>query len=99
MNFRILIVINLFSYFLIKADCSDLSYEDCLYWSGFCVWDEESGICQDVDGGGGDNDPGGEGAGGVLHTGDISNTWKKLRSIKHVRMIAQCLHNYKTCPQ
>ena len=56
MNFRILIVINLFSYFLIKADCSDLSYEDCLYWSGFCVWDEESGICQDVDGGGGDND-------------------------------------------
>ena len=43
MNFRILIVINLFSYFLIKADCSDLSYEDCLYWSGFCVWDEESG--------------------------------------------------------
>ena len=56
MNFRILIVINLFSYFLIKADCSDLSYEDCLYWSGFCVWDEESGTCQDVDGGGGDND-------------------------------------------
>ena len=30
MNFRVLIVINLLSYFLIKADYSDLSYEDCI---------------------------------------------------------------------
>ena len=26
-----------------------------------------------------------------LSTGDISDTWKQLRSIKHVRMAAQCL--------
>ena len=31
-----------FSYFQELYDCSDLSYEDCLYWSGFNVLDEES---------------------------------------------------------
>ena len=56
MLFRFLLVANLLSYFVIKADCSDLSYEDCIYWSEYCVWDEESGMCQDVGGGGGGND-------------------------------------------
>ncbi len=56
MLFRFLLVANLLSYFVIKADCSDLSYEDCIYWSEYCEWDEESGMCQDVGGGGGGND-------------------------------------------
>ena len=32
-----------------------------------------------------------------LSTGDISDTWKQLRSIKHVRMAAQCLKDYNNC--
>ena len=32
-----------------------------------------------------------------LTTGDIRNTWKKLREIKHVLMAAKCLRNFKTC--
>ena len=30
-------------------------------------------------------------------TGDIGNTWKKLREIKHVVMAAMCLQNFKIC--
>ena len=30
-------------------------------------------------------------------TGDIVNTWKQLREIKHVMMAAKCLRNLKNC--
>ena len=30
-------------------------------------------------------------------TGDIVNTWKQLREIKHVIMAAKCLRNLKNC--
>ena len=55
MPFHLLIIINVFSYYVLKADCSDLTYEECIYWSGYCEWNEETGLCQDV-GGGGDGD-------------------------------------------
>ena len=32
----------------IHADCSDLDYDDCLYWSGFCEWNESTNACQDA---------------------------------------------------
>ncbi|MFL3014605.1 MAG: hypothetical protein ACJZ2B_02270 [Candidatus Neomarinimicrobiota bacterium] len=35
------------------ADCSDLGYDDCLYWSGYCEWNEETSVCQDAGGGAG----------------------------------------------
>ena len=53
MSFRLLIIFNIFSYYLLEADCSDLTYEECIYWSGYCEWNEETGLCQDVGGGGG----------------------------------------------
>ena len=36
----------------IHADCSDLGYDDCLYWSGFCEWNESTNACQDAGGSG-----------------------------------------------
>jgi len=53
MLFRLLIIFNIFSYYVLEADCSDLTYEECIYWSGYCEWNEETGLCQDVGGGGG----------------------------------------------
>ena len=52
MLFRLLIIFNIFSYYVLEADCSDLTYEECIYWSGYCEWNEETGICQDIGGGG-----------------------------------------------
>jgi len=40
----------------LRADCSDLSYEECLYWAGYCEWNEEMEECQDI--GGGDSEYG-----------------------------------------
>ena len=42
------------------AECYELDQADCLYWSLYCVWNDETGQCQDI-GGGGD---GGDGGGG-----------------------------------
>ena len=37
------------------AECSDLNYADCIYWSQYCEWNDETEQCQEI-GGGGDND-------------------------------------------
>jgi len=37
------------------ADCSDLDYNDCLYWAGYCEWNEETNACQDAGAVGGDD--------------------------------------------
>ena len=50
-----------FSFFFInflQAECSDLSYEECIYWSGYCEWNEEAEECQEIGGGGGDTEYG-----------------------------------------
>ena len=39
----------------LQADCSDLDYGDCLYWSEYCEWNEDSNECQEIGGGGGGN--------------------------------------------
>ena len=49
---KTLIVNILISTFLF-ADCSDLNYSDCLYWSSFCEWNDDAGQCQEIVGGGG----------------------------------------------
>jgi len=49
---KILILNILISTFLF-AECSDLNYSDCLYWSSFCEWNEDTGQCQEIGGGGG----------------------------------------------
>ena len=35
----------------ICADCSDLDYSDCLYWSSDCEWNEDTETCQYIGGG------------------------------------------------
>tara|TARA_Y100001970_G_scaffold265400_1_gene352943 strand:- start:507 stop:1649 length:1143 start_codon:yes stop_codon:yes gene_type:complete len=49
-------ILNLF-YFLpffiqiIWAECSDLDYADCIYWSEFCEWDDDTQECFEIGGG------------------------------------------------
>ena len=35
------------------SECSDLDYGECLYWSYYCEWNEDTEECQEVGGGGG----------------------------------------------
>ena len=44
---QILIIITLFLQFAYTT-CSDLSYDDCLYWSSFCEWNNFENQCQDI---------------------------------------------------
>ena len=44
-----LVIITLFSQF-IYATCSDLNYDDCLYWSSYCEWNNSENQCQDIGG-------------------------------------------------
>ena len=34
----------------IYAECIDLNYADCIYWSEYCEWNDETNQCQDIDG-------------------------------------------------
>ena len=53
-RFRILVaMLFVLSFKTLNADCSDLSYEECLTWSDFCEWNEETELCQEIGGGGG----------------------------------------------
>ena len=38
----------------IYAECYELNQADCLYWSYYCEWNEETNQCQEIGGGGGD---------------------------------------------
>ena len=56
MNYLIKSIIFLFLFLnTLLADCSDLDYNDCLYWAGYCEWNEETNACQDAGAVGGDN--------------------------------------------
>jgi len=44
-----LVIITLFAQF-IYATCSDLNYDDCLYWSSYCEWNNSENQCQDIGG-------------------------------------------------
>ena len=48
----IIVPIMFFNY--INAECSDLDSAQCVEWAQYCEWDEESGICTEI-GGGGEN--------------------------------------------
>ena len=36
------------------AECSDLNYDDCIYWSAYCEWNNETSVCQDIGDNGGE---------------------------------------------
>ena len=54
-SFLIITLFFLFNY--IYADCSDLDSTECVQWAEYCEWNEDTGQCQDI-GGGGDVDYG-----------------------------------------
>ena len=39
------------------SECSDLGQSDCEYWSGYCSWNSEQNICEEIGGGGTNNGP------------------------------------------
>ena len=49
---RIMISFFFFTGFIF-AECSDLNYDECLFWSDYCEWNENTEECQDIGGGGG----------------------------------------------
>mgnify|MGYP006205468929 CR=1 FL=1 len=53
-------LINIFLFSIISAECYELNQSDCLYWSQYCEWNDETGQCQEIGGGsgGGDGDDG-----------------------------------------
>ena len=42
----------------LNAECYELNEADCLYWSQFCEWNDETGQCQDIGGGNGGGENG-----------------------------------------
>ena len=58
---NIYIIFNLILFNFIYAECYELNQSDCLYWSEYCEWNEETNQCQDIggDGGGGQGSTGG----------------------------------------
>ena len=40
------------------AECSDLDSLECSQWAEFCVWNQETNQCEEINGGGGDIDYG-----------------------------------------
>ena len=64
LNFLKKTVYILFAFSLILAECSDLDYDLCLYYSYACEWNEDTSQCQDIGGGSGGGDGGGGNANG-----------------------------------
>ena len=40
---------------ILWAECSDLEYADCIYWSAYCEWDDDNQECYEIGGGGGED--------------------------------------------
>ena len=49
---------------LIYAECYELTQSECLYWSQYCEWNDDTSQCQDIGGGGAGGDTGGDTGGG-----------------------------------
>tara|TARA_Y100000590_G_C15727021_1_gene1015611 strand:- start:2312 stop:3451 length:1140 start_codon:yes stop_codon:yes gene_type:complete len=54
-----------------SAECYELNYSDCLYWSAYCEWNEDTGQCQNIGGGSGGGD---ENAYGPYTTGILTES-------------------------
>ncbi len=64
-------IILLFSF--VNAECVDLNQADCLYWNTYCEWNDETGLCQEI-GGGGDGGGGDGSADGPYQYSTISES-------------------------
>jgi len=65
-----LFILNIILFSSINAECIDLNYSDCLYWSEYCEWNDEIGQCQEIGGGTG----GGENADGPYEFSTITES-------------------------
>ena len=52
---KLLIFTLLFILQTIYAECSDLSQAECEYWSGYCQWNTDNNLCEEIGGGGDGN--------------------------------------------
>ena len=59
MKFTLIILVLIIPNFLF-SECIDLNEAECLYWSEYCEWNENTNQCQDI---GGSGDGGGDGGG------------------------------------
>ena len=57
MRKQIYIMLVIFFKGYLYAECSDLNYSECIQWSDYCEWNNETGTCSEI-GGGGETDYG-----------------------------------------
>ena len=43
----------------VYAECYELDYADCIYWSTYCEWDNDSNLCIEIGSGTGGGTGGG----------------------------------------
>jgi hypothetical protein len=51
-----LIVLSMFFFTSLSAECSDLDSTECMIYPEYCEWNEEENECQEIGGGGGDGE-------------------------------------------
>ncbi len=47
-NFIKLLILLSISLNIIYAECIDLNYDNCIYWSSYCEWNESTNQCQNI---------------------------------------------------
>ena len=57
MRKQIYIMLVIFFKGYLYAESSDLNYSECIQWSDYCEWNNETGTCSEI-GGGGETDYG-----------------------------------------
>ena len=57
---NILFTLNVILFSFMSAECYELSQSECLYWSAYCEWNEETQQCQEIGGGTGGGTGGGD---------------------------------------
>ena len=64
----------LFLLSFIYAECYELNQSDCLYWSDYCEWNDDTGQCQEIGGGSGGGGTGGGSADGPYEFSTITES-------------------------
>ena len=68
---KILLLSNFILLNFLNAECSDLDYSTCLAYPTYCEWNDDTGLCQEIGGGGG---TGGGDANGPYQYSSISES-------------------------
>ena len=68
---KFLLLSNFILFNFLNAECSDLDYSTCLAYPQYCEWNDDTGLCQEIGGGGG---TGGGDANGPYQYSSISES-------------------------